>query len=143
MSASSPLGVALLIVSTTAAKDPSTDASGTLLKDVIEQEGGSRWQLVDTKIVPDDVVQIQRQIMLWADMTVPGGINLILTTGGTGFAVADNTPEVTMQALVEFRGRKHQILITYWQAVSALLHKQAPGIVHGMLSASLSVTPCK
>ncbi|KAK8105726.1 Molybdenum cofactor synthesis domain-containing protein [Apiospora kogelbergensis] len=119
MSASSPLGVALLIVSTTAAKDPSTDASGTLLKDVIEQEGGSRWQLVDTKIVPDDVVQIQRQIMLWADMTVPGGINLILTTGGTGFAVADNTPE----------------------AVSALLHKQAPGIVHGMLSASLSVTP--
>ncbi|KAK8011082.1 gephyrin [Apiospora arundinis] len=103
MSASSPLKVALLIVSTTAAKDPSTDASG----------------LVDTKIVPDVVAQIQRQIMLWADVAVPEGINLILTTGGTGFAVADHTPE----------------------AVSALLHKQAPGIVHGMLAASLSVTP--
>ncbi|KAK7998264.1 hypothetical protein PG989_006304 [Apiospora arundinis] len=119
MSASSPLKVALLIVSTTAAKDPSTDASGAVLKDVIEQEGGGRWQLVDTKIVPDVVAQIQRQIMLWADVAVPEGINLILTTGGTGFAVADHTPE----------------------AVSALLHKQAPGIVHGMLAASLSVTP--
>ncbi|KAK8090576.1 Molybdenum cofactor synthesis domain-containing protein [Apiospora phragmitis] len=111
--------VALLIVSTTAAKDPSTDASGAVLKDVIEQVGGGRWKLVDTKIVPDVVVQIQRQIMLWADVAVPEGINLILTTGGTGFAVADHTPE----------------------AVSALLHKQAPGIVHGMLAASLSVTP--
>ncbi|KAK6819550.1 molybdenum cofactor synthesis domain-containing protein [Apiospora arundinis] len=119
MSASSPLKVALLIVSTTAAKDPSLDASGAVLKDVIEQEGGGRWQLVDTKIVPDVVAQIQRQIMLWADVAVPEGINLILTTGGTGFAVADHTPE----------------------AVSALLHKQAPGIVHGMLAASLSFTP--
>ncbi|KAK7956612.1 uncharacterized protein PG986_005834 [Apiospora aurea] len=120
MSGSSPpLRVALLIVSTTAAKDPSTDASGAVLKDVIEQEGGSRWQLIDTKIVPDVVAQIQRQIMLWADVAVPEGVNLILTTGGTGFAVADHTPE----------------------AVSALLHKQAPGIVHGMLAASLSVTP--
>ncbi|KAK7982121.1 gephyrin [Apiospora saccharicola] len=120
MSASSPpLRVALLIISTTAAKDPSTDASGVILKETIEQEGGGRWQLVDTKIVSDVVVQIQRQIMLWADVAIPEGINLILTTGGTGFAVADNTPE----------------------AVSALLHKQAPGIVHGMLAASLSVTP--
>jgi gephyrin len=90
---SSALQVAILIISTTAAKDPSTDASGAVLKDVLEQEGGGRWDLVDTKIVPDDVVQIQRQIMLWADASAQG-INLILTTGGTGFATADNTPEV-------------------------------------------------
>jgi gephyrin len=84
---------AILIVSTTAAKDPSTDSSQDVLREVIEQEGGGRWDLVETKIVPDDVVQIQRQIMLWADGSV-GDVNLILTTGGTGFAVADNTPEV-------------------------------------------------
>ncbi|KAK9771229.1 hypothetical protein AB5N19_10943 [Seiridium cardinale] len=115
---SSKLRVAILIVSTTAAKDPSTDASEGILKDVLEQEGGGKWELVDTKIVPDVVVQIQRQLMLWADLAAPE-INLILTTGGTGFATSDSTPE----------------------AVSALLHKQAPGLVHGMLAASLSVTP--
>ncbi|KAK9422838.1 hypothetical protein SUNI508_00701 [Seiridium unicorne] len=115
---SSKLRVAILIVSTTAAKDPGTDASEGILKDALEQEGGGKWELVDTKIVPDVVVQIQRQLMLWADLAAPE-INLILTTGGTGFATSDSTPE----------------------AVSALLHKQAPGLVHGMLAASLSVTP--
>ncbi|KAI0132669.1 gephyrin [Xylariales sp. AK1849] len=115
---SSTLKVAILIVSTTAAKDPTTDASEGILKDVLEQEGGGRWEVVDTKIVPDVVVRIQRQIMLWADVAAQE-INLILTTGGTGFAVSDDTPE----------------------AISALLHKQAPGLVHGMLAASLSVTP--
>ncbi|KAI2621490.1 gephyrin [Hypomontagnella submonticulosa] len=112
------LRVTLLIVSTTAAKDPSTDASQEALSDVLEKEGGGQWNLVDTKIVPDAVPQIQRQIMMWTDVAAET-INLILTTGGTGFAVADNTPE----------------------AVSALLHKPAPGLVHGMLAASLNVTP--
>ncbi|KAI1416914.1 gephyrin [Hypoxylon sp. FL1857] len=112
------LSVALLIVSTTAARDPSTDASQAALSDIIEKEGDGKWELIDTKIVPDNVIQIQRQIMKWTDIAAEP-INLILTTGGTGFAVADNTPE----------------------AVSALLHKPAPGIVHGMLTASLNVTP--
>ncbi|KAI1853392.1 hypothetical protein JX266_002098 [Neoarthrinium moseri] len=115
---SAALKVAILIVSTTAAKDPSTDASEATLKDVLEQEGGGKWEAVDTKIVPDDVAQIQRQIMLWADGAAEQ-VNLILTTGGTGFATADHTPE----------------------AVTAVLHKQAPGLVHGMLAASLRVTP--
>ncbi|KAI1386682.1 uncharacterized protein F4822DRAFT_323967 [Hypoxylon trugodes] len=113
-----PLRAALLIVSTTAAKDPSTDASQAALSDVLEKEGDGKWALVDTKIVPDVVTQVQRQIMLWTDVAADT-INLVITTGGTGFAVADNTPE----------------------AVSAILHKPAPGLVHGMLAASLSVTP--
>ncbi|KAI1430696.1 molybdenum cofactor synthesis domain-containing protein [Xylaria sp. CBS 124048] len=112
-----PLRVALLIVSTTAAQDPSTDSSQAVLSKVLENEGSGKWELHDTKIVSDVVVQIQRQIMLWADG--PDSVNLIVTTGGTGFATADNTPE----------------------AVSPLLHKQAPGLVHGMLAASLLVTP--
>ncbi|KAI1647912.1 uncharacterized protein F4817DRAFT_95911 [Daldinia loculata] len=114
----STLRVALLIVSTTAARDPSTDASQAVLSSVLEEEGDGRWELVDTKIVPDVATQIQQQLMLWTDVAAET-FNLILTTGGTGFAVADNTPE----------------------AVSALIHKPAPGLVHGMLAASLNVTP--
>ena len=111
------LRAAILIVSTTAAQDPSSDASEATLRDVFDNEGGGKWTLVETKIVSDDVAKIQRQIMLWTDGA--DGVNLIVTTGGTGFAVADQTPE----------------------AISALLHKQAPGIVHGMLSTSLAITP--
>lgn len=86
---SSKLKVAILIVSTTAAEDPSTDASADILRDVLDREGGGNWDLVTTKIVPDDVDQIQSALNMWA-----GEINLILTTGGTGFATSDNTPEV-------------------------------------------------
>ncbi|GKT47290.1 gephyrin [Colletotrichum spaethianum] len=88
-----PLKVAILIVSTTASKDPSTDKSELVLRDVIENEGGGKWKVTETKIVQDHVPQIQRQIMLWADLGPIEGVNLILTTGGTGFAVSDNTPE--------------------------------------------------
>ncbi|EAQ87883.1 hypothetical protein CHGG_04502 [Chaetomium globosum CBS 148.51] len=114
---SAPLKAAILVVSTTAAKDPSTDAAEAALRGVFEQDGGGRWDVVDTKIVSDVATQIQRQITLWTDSAEPA--NLVITTGGTGFAVADHTPE----------------------AVSVLLHKQAPGLVHGMLAASLAVTP--
>jgi gephyrin len=91
---SGTLKVALLIVSTTAAKDPSTDASAAVLGDVFKNEGGGKWKVTETKIVADVATQIQRQIMLWAD--IADGVNLIITTGGTGFAESDFTPEVNI-----------------------------------------------
>ncbi|KAH7189279.1 uncharacterized protein B0J16DRAFT_111624 [Fusarium flagelliforme] len=115
--ASGPLNAALLIVSTTAAKDASADASGPILTQVLKDEGEGKWEVHDTKIVSDDVLAIQRQITAWTDG--PDSVNLVVTTGGTGFATGDSTPE----------------------AVTPLLHKQAPGLVHGMLAASLTVTP--
>ncbi|KPA40981.1 molybdopterin molybdotransferase [Fusarium langsethiae] len=115
--ASGPLKAALLIVSTTAAKDASADASGPILTQVLKDEGEGKWEVYDTKIVTDDVLAIQRQITAWTDGS--DSINLVVTTGGTGFATGDSTPE----------------------AVTSLLHKQAPGLVHGMLAASLTVTP--
>ncbi|KAG5926388.1 hypothetical protein E4U42_003365 [Claviceps africana] len=112
-----PLTAALLIVSTTAAEDPTADSSASVLRDVLTEDGGGRWKVVAENIVADDVLGIQKQVMQWTDG--PGAPNLIVTTGGTGFAVTDGTPE----------------------AIMPLLHKQAPGLVHAMLSASLAVTP--
>lgn len=80
------------MVSTTASRDATTDAAGDTLHSVFDQDGAGRWQVFETKIVPDSVVLIQRQIMLWADAADP--VNLIITTGGTGFAISDQTPEV-------------------------------------------------
>ncbi|KZF19374.1 hypothetical protein L228DRAFT_234059 [Xylona heveae TC161] len=114
--ASSMLKAAILIVSDTAANDPATDACGNTLKDVFNSEGSQQWDVVETRIVPDDVLEIQRAVTQWADKETA---NLIVTSGGTGFAIKDKTPE----------------------AIEPLLHKNAPGLVHGMLAASLSVTP--
>lgn len=87
-----PLKAAILIVSTTAAKDPSTDASAEVLKNVFSDQGDGKWELSKTEIVTDDVTSIQRQVMAWTDG--PDAMHLVITTGGTGFAVADGTPEV-------------------------------------------------
>ncbi len=86
------LKAAILIVSTTASKDPSTDSSGNILQDVFEQEGGGKWEVTERKIVGDVVLDIQRSIIAWTDQI--DSPNVIITTGGTGFAIHDTTPEV-------------------------------------------------
>lgn len=63
------------------------------MKEVFEQEGGGKWEVVEIKIVGDVVLDIQRAITGWADREEPP--NVIITTGGTGFAVHDSTPEVS------------------------------------------------
>jgi gephyrin len=85
------LRAAILVISTTASKDPSADTSGGNLKDVFEKDGAGKWTVEDTTIVGDVVLDIQRTITQWTDQESP--VNLIVTTGGTGFATFDNTPE--------------------------------------------------
>ena len=100
-----PLTAAILIISDTAFRDPSTDKAGSTLTDVFNQDGGGQWRVSDTQIVPDDVVAIQRWVTGWCDGE--HNPNLIITTGGTGFTSKDNTPE----------------------AIGPLLHKHATGLV--------------
>jgi gephyrin len=85
------LTAALLVVSTTASKDPSSDTSGGILQDVFRKEGAGQWTVKDVKIVGDVVLDIQRTVTQWTDQEIP--VNLIVTTGGTGFTTFDNTPE--------------------------------------------------
>ncbi|KAJ5178234.1 uncharacterized protein N7500_000933 [Penicillium coprophilum] len=99
------LRVAILIVSDTASKDPASDKVFDALRPILS-EG---WEPPAFKIVPDDVFQIQQSIYDWADS--PNWYNLILLSGGTGFSVKDNTPELTKTSR------------------------------HGMIAASLKVTP--
>lgn len=85
------LSAAILIVSETAHKDPSTDKSGPTLRDVFEEDGS--WNVKATKIVPDTVLDIQEHIEAFVDED--DAVNLIITSGGTGFATKDVTPEVS------------------------------------------------
>jgi molybdopterin biosynthesis enzyme MoaB len=97
-SESSRLRPAILIISETAFKDPTTDRAGDILRETLDAEGGDRWAEPLLEIVPDDAARIELAIRRWADDET-NHVNLIITTGGTGFASRDVTPEVVPFAL--------------------------------------------
>jgi len=72
--------------------------------------------VVRQEIVPDERPDIARTLAAWCDA---GNIDLILTTGGTGFAPRDVTPEATRD----------------------VIEREAPGLAEAMRSAGLAVTP--
>lgn len=80
-----PLRIAILTVSDT--RTEATDKSGALLVDRIARAG---HVLAAKAIVADDIQAIQSRVQAWAD---DPRIDLIITTGGTGFAPRDVTPE--------------------------------------------------
>ncbi|QJQ96611.1 MULTISPECIES: molybdenum cofactor biosynthesis protein B [Halomonadaceae] len=80
-----PLSIAVLTVSDTRSEE--TDRSGQSLVERLESAG---HRLADKRIVIDDVYRIRAQVSAWiADPAV----QVILTTGGTGFTGRDSTPE--------------------------------------------------
>ncbi len=92
-----PLKAAILVVSDTAAKDPSSDATGESLTGLFNDAGKHQWSICAKRIVPDSIADIQDAILQWTDTEDP--VNLIVTSGGTGFAVKDVTPEVCILAV--------------------------------------------
>jgi molybdenum cofactor biosynthesis protein B len=80
-----PLRIAVLTVSDT--RDEQSDKSGALLADRLKNAG---HELAAKAIVKDDVDAIRTQIRTW---TEDPEVDLIISTGGTGFAPRDVTPE--------------------------------------------------
>ena len=80
-----PLRVAVLTVSDTRTEE--SDTSGGLLAERLQ---GAGHQLAGKAIVPDDVDAIRTQIRRWVD---DENVDLIISTGGTGFTPRDVTPE--------------------------------------------------
>jgi molybdopterin adenylyltransferase len=89
------------------------DLSGPALADFLTIQG---WKVVQMAIVPDDVGMIRNILTTWADC---GEMDIILTTGGTGFAARDVSPEAT----------------------SLVIDRQAPGLAEAMRQESRKVTP--
>jgi molybdopterin adenylyltransferase len=105
--------VAILTVSDRSASGERDDRSGPLLKELIEQQG---WTVEGQLILPDEQERVEDQLVQWSD---GGTIDVILTTGGTGFAPRDRTPEATLN----------------------VIDRVAPGIAEAMRLASLQKTP--
>ena len=80
-----PLRIAVLTVSDT--RDEQTDKSGALVVERLQQAGHG---LAAKAIVKDEVEAIRKQVKVWSD---DSEVDVIISTGGTGFAPRDVTPE--------------------------------------------------
>ena len=88
-----PLHIAVLTVSDT--RTAETDTSGAYLAEVV---GAAGHVLAARAILPDDAARISAQVAAWAR---DPAVDVILTTGGTGFAARDVTPEAVRPLLTK------------------------------------------
>ena len=86
-----PLNIAVLTISDT--RNEETDTSGALLVGRLTSAG---HQLTGRAIAPDDVDAIRARLRMWID---DPHVDVVLTTGGTGFAPRDVTPEAVLPLL--------------------------------------------
>src|SRR5262249_54736685 len=104
---------AVLTISDSAARGDREDKSGPAVVAELEKLGA---RIAATEILSDDRETIAARLKQYADA---GQVNLICTTGGTGFAPRDNTPEATRD----------------------VIEKEAPGLAELMRLRSLDATP--
>jgi len=107
------LRIGIVTVSDRSARGERADASGPALKALVLEQG---WSVRHLAVLPDELAELSHTLAAWADS---GELDVILTTGGTGFARRDVTPEAT----------------------AAVVQRQAPGLAEAMRLASLQVTP--
>ena len=83
----------ILTTSDMGARGQREDTSGKAIREIL---GAPDFQVKRYEVVPDDQEEITQRLTRWAD---EDGIDLIITTGGTGFAPRDVTPEATLQVI--------------------------------------------
>ena len=103
----------ILTLSDRSARGEREDTSGRALADLIHAQN---WFVAEQAILPDDESAIRKMLIAWADS---GRFDVVLTTGGTGFAPRDVTPEATR----------------------AIIQREAPGLTEAMRSDGLKKTP--
>jgi len=86
------LRAAILTVSDSASRGARVDTSGAAIRELLVGIGG---HIVHAEVVPDERPRIAAVLRAWCDA---GDLDLILTTGGTGLAARDVTPEATLDA---------------------------------------------
>jgi len=88
------------------------DTSGPLLQTLLQARG---YEIAATAIIPDQQALIEQTLIQWVDEQ---GLDLIVTTGGTGVSPSDRTPEATR----------------------AVIDREIPGLAEAMRQASLQKT---
>ncbi len=95
MNLDQPIRAAVLTVSDRCSKGITTDTSGPALCEMLRTKVGA--QIVRTGTLPDEADQLAACFAAWAEPT--GAVDLILSTGGTGLAPRDVTPEAAARVI--------------------------------------------
>ena len=131
--------VAVLTVSDRCSRGETRDTSGPALAAIVARE--LPGQITAIACVPDDIAAIRDQIRAWSRAVPP--IDLVLTTGGTGLAPRDVTPEATLLLLE----RRHPALLElvrlrcYPSSPRAFLSRGEAGTVGATLVINLPGSP--
>src|SRR5271157_1450878 len=107
------LRFAVLTVSDRSARGERPDASGPALAEMVKRQG---WGVIRQSVLPDDLNMLRELLESWSDRD---DVDVILTTGGTGFSPRDVTPEATR----------------------AVIERDAPGLAEAMRAASAAKSP--
>lgn len=107
-----PFTAAIIVLSDKGSRGERKDESGPAAKEILDQAG---YQTVELLVLPDEPERLKEQLIRLADSRQ---VDLILTSGGTGFSMRDYTPEATM----------------------AVADRNAPGIAEAIRYKSMAVT---
>lgn len=108
--------VGILTLSDKGSRGERIDTSGPGLREMLAEQLKATAQVVAYEVIPDERGQIEQKLKDWSDTL---GLSLILTTGGTGVAPRDVTPEATL----------------------AVVERLVPGMAEAMRNYSLQKTP--
>ena len=85
--------VGILTVSDGCARGEREDRSGAKIADWCDQQG---YEIAHREIIPDETAEIVPRLLAWSDES---GVDVVLTTGGTGLTPRDVTPEATRSVI--------------------------------------------
>ena len=136
--AATPAVIGILTVSDRASRGEYVDEGGPAIRDYLAEVLASPWQARE-RIVPDEIAAIAAAIRELAD----SGCCLVVTTGGTGPAPRDVTPEATERVCTKmlpgFGERMRQVSLAY--VPTAILSRQTAGVCGGALVVNLPGRP--
>ncbi|HHC72737.1 MAG TPA: molybdenum cofactor biosynthesis protein B [Thiotrichales bacterium] len=127
-----PLSIAVLTISDTRTEE--TDKSGATLKKMLEEAG---HRLAEKCIVPDDIYRIRAEVSRWI---ADPGVQVVITTGGTGLTGRDGTPEAVrplLDKVIEGFGEMFRSLSWEEIGTSTMQSRAVAGVANGTFVFSL------
>ena len=128
---------AILTISDSCAQGKRTDTSGQTISEMLDD---AKFEVVEKAIVPDDRQAIAETLVRFSDQK---GVEVVLTTGGTGFGPRDVTPEATASVCERMAPGLSELLRSegYKRSPNAVLSRGVAGLRKSTLVINLPGSP--